>query len=306
MKDNHKLKRCGICSALTDRVAFSFKEPHKMYKCGGCGVIFLEPVPDSRTIEEFYSEEYFRNHNIQYLKGLDDAAVESRIRLAEESVRYEIHPFKKGGKLLEVGCASGFFLKAAERLGWEVTGIEVSEFASSFASKRLGLKVMNSRLEDAKLPKGYFDAIVMFMVLEHLPDPVRILKTAKESLKPDGIMIIKIPNYRCVESRIFGARWHQLSFPYHLYIFSPVSVRHLADNHGFKVASLSTYRHFSNYVNPVSGHICGRMVKGSVNFKDKIGALKKPLKFLYRSVFSVIDERMLMGEQIRIVLKNNG
>ncbi|MDD4940135.1 MAG: class I SAM-dependent methyltransferase [Candidatus Omnitrophica bacterium] len=305
MKRKEDLKKCGICGNLTSRVAFNFKQPHKMYKCRFCESMFLHPLPDAGTIREFYCEEYFRNHNIQYLKGLDGNSIESRIRLAQESVKYEIHPFKRTGKLLEVGCASGFFLKAAERLGWETMGIEISEFACLFASQRLGLNVMNSRLEDAGLPKNHFDVIVMFMVLEHFPDPVRILQIAKESLKTGGIMIIKIPNYRCVESVIFKSKWHQLSFPYHLYIFSPASMKFLADKLNLSIDALGTYRHFSNYINPVSNHICGRMVKESVNLKEKAGRFKHVLKFLYKSVFSVLDERLLMGEQIRVVLRKN-
>jgi len=265
--------------------------------------MFLEPIPNPDDIQNLYSEQYFKSHNIQYLQGLDEAAIESRIRLVQEGVKQEVHPFKNKGKMLEVGCASGFFLKAAERLGWDVTGVELSQFASTFASKRLGLKIINSRLEEANLPKNYFDVITMFMVLEHTLNPLDTLKTAKAHLKPGGIIIFKVPNFRCLESLIFGNKWHQLSFPYHLYIFSPLSIIKLNSLLGFKILKLSTYRHFSNYINPVTQHLCGKIVQKSVVLKEKKGILKNILRFLYKKTFSLIDERMLFGEQLRVVLQ---
>jgi 2-polyprenyl-3-methyl-5-hydroxy-6-metoxy-1,4-benzoquinol methylase len=304
MEKKEGFKNCRICGTPTSRIGYSFKKPYKMYKCNYCSLIFLEPMPEVATIRSFYSEAYFKRHKLQYFKELGNEAIESRIRLAQAGVKYEVYPFKTKGRLLEVGCASGFFLKAAERLGWKVIGVETSEFASNFASRKLGLEIINGRLEDTDLPKGSFDVIVMFMVLEHMTKPLEILKIVKSYLKSNGIAIIKVPNYRCLESLIFGKNWHQLSFPYHLYIFSPAAIIKLAQRLNFKILKLSTYRHFSNFINPNSKHICGRLVQESASLKTRSSRLKNFIRFFYKAVLSIVDERLLLGEQLRIVLQN--
>ena len=300
-------KKCTICATPTNSVAYSFKKPYKMYRCFNCSLLFLQPVPDTEAIRSLYSEDYYKKHNLQYFSDIDDAEIESRLLLCQDGVKHEVHPYKKEGRLLEIGCASGFFLKAAQRLGWDVFGVEVSEYASRFASFRLGLgsRIINKRLEDADLPANHFDVIVLFMVLEHMPYPMTVLETAKCCLKPGGIVIMKIPNYRCVESYIFGNNWHQLSFPHHLYIFSPASMDKIIWQLRFKTLTLSTYRHFSNYINPASDHMLERLSKRSLTVKQKTGMFKRPLKLIYKTVFELIDKRLLLGEQLRVVLQKD-
>lgn len=306
-KKREKIETCTICATPTGSVAYFFKEPYKMYRCRNCSLLFLHPVPGAEVIRSLYSQDYYKKHNLQYFNDVADAQIESRLLLCQDGVKHEVHPYKKSGRLLEIGCASGFFLKAAQRLGWDVSGVEVSEYAARFASFRLGLgdRVINRRLEDADLPANHFDVIVLFMVLEHMPHPLAVLETARRCLKPGGIVIIKIPNYQCAESYIFGNNWHQLSFPHHLYIFSPASIGKMIWRLRFRTLSLSTYRHFSNYINPASDHMLEHLSKKSLVMKQKTGILKRPLKFIYKTVFDLIDKRMLLGEQLRVVLQKD-
>jgi len=131
-----------------------------------------------------------------------------------------IEKYKSGGRLLEVGCASGRFLDVARRHGpWQVVGIEQSENAVRYARETLGLDVVNASIEDTTLAGESYDVVAMWYVLEHLHDPVAAIGRLAQSLKLDGLLVIQVPHLESVGRAFWGRYWAGFDAPRHLYVF---------------------------------------------------------------------------------------
>lgn len=135
-------------------------------------------------------------------------------------------------RLLEIGCAHGGYLASAADHGWTVDGIEPDDVAAQRARDR-GLKVKTSTLVAAELPSESREAIVSWMVLEHVPDPVPFTTEAFRILVPGGDFAVGIPNGGGFERVVFGRQWLGYDAPRHLQVFTPATVRRLLHQAGF-------------------------------------------------------------------------
>ncbi len=161
-----------------------------------------------------------------------------------------------GGNLLDVGCASGDFLKEMERNPkWQGTGIEISPGAASTARQRTRSKIIEQDLLDARLPSAFFDLVTFWDVLEHLPKPLESLHKTYDLLKPGGWMVIRVPDPESLSARLFKQDWvnhdpprHFHAFPKKLLIsrlyqmgFNNVNFHHLTGDYFTFTMSLSIY-----------------------------------------------------------------
>jgi SAM-dependent methyltransferase len=141
-------------------------------------------------------------------------------------------PFRKGGRLLEVGCGSGSYLAVMRMLGWTVCGIEPDPVAAAVAAKAAGCPVHAGTLDDAPFDPGSFDAIVSNHVIEHVYDPKAFVASAAKLLAKDGVMAVQTPNFQSLGHRLFGADLFSLDPPRHLCLFTPASLRRLFEDSG--------------------------------------------------------------------------
>jgi SAM-dependent methyltransferase len=138
------------------------------------------------------------------------------------------------GRLLDFGCADGYFLELARADGWEVTGLEISAEMAETASARLSTLIVTS---PDQLPPGEFDAITLWEVLEHLPDPVAELQRLAQRLRPGGILMLSTPNAGHWQAVQMPDRWTAYRPPAHLILFTVGSLRVVLEK-----AGLSTIR----------------------------------------------------------------
>jgi SAM-dependent methyltransferase len=136
----------------------------------------------------------------------------------------------------------------AER-GFDVRGVEVSPVIAAYAQEELGFgdRVFVGVLQDAPLPAASFDLICMWDVVEHVPDPVALLRRAHELLAPGGRLIIETQDIDSRFARLLGQRWHHFKHAEHIYHFNPASLRRLLGEAGFGVERL-THRYGGKYV----------------------------------------------------------
>ncbi len=141
-------------------------------------------------------------------------------------------PTRNGPRLLEIGCAYGGFLEQAKVAGWLVDGLEPNSDAARKAQSR-GFDVQTKTLSEAEIPSESMDAIVAWMVLEHVPDPGFFTKETFRILKRNGLLAVSIPNASAPERWIFGKHWLGYDAPRHLQLFTEFRIRRLLTESGF-------------------------------------------------------------------------
>lgn len=144
-----------------------------------------------------------------------------------------------GGRLLEVGSGSGGMLKRFQDLGWDVQGVDFDSQAVKSAQGK-GVKVNQGSLEEQDFPESNFDAVVMSHLIEHVHDPISLLAASRRILKQGGKLTVVTPNNRSLWHRLFGSHWMSLDPPRHLHLFSPDSLRILAERAGFQRIEVRT------------------------------------------------------------------
>ena len=147
------------------------------------------------------------------------------------------------GRVLDVGCGRGLLLREFQRCGWEVQGTEVSHQAANYAREVLGLKVATGDLPNLNLPPNHFDAVTLWHVLEHLPDPRLWLAEVNRILKPGGALFIGVPNFGGWEARLCRDKWFHLDVPRHLTHFTRNSLTVALQDSGFRDRAWSGFAH---------------------------------------------------------------
>lgn len=144
------------------------------------------------------------------------------------------------GRLLDVGCGGGAFLRRMRKAGWTVTGTEPDAKAAARLAAQEGFPVYYSLIDMVQAREQHFDVIVLSHVIEHLPDPIHTLTQLRSLLNADGRLLLTTPNALSLGSRIFGASWRGLEPPRHFNVFSPASLRQALELAGFHIKRINT------------------------------------------------------------------
>jgi 2-polyprenyl-3-methyl-5-hydroxy-6-metoxy-1,4-benzoquinol methylase len=257
-----------IYANLPDRL-FGASGLWNLKKCpdSACSLIWLDPMPASEDIGKAYIHYYThaapgKNSLLDSLKrALIDACLASTFNypsinspgqkaagllfttpwLREKIARSVAWlPYKPGGRLLDVGCGSGAFLIKMRRLGWQVEGVEVDQTAVAQASRQ-GLEVHCCHLEEQNFPENAFDAVTLSHVIEHVHEPVKLLTECWRLLKKGGRLVVMTPNTASWGHKIFRENWRELDPPRHLHLFSPNSLRLLAEQAAIRTTFIRTH-----------------------------------------------------------------
>ena len=143
--------------------------------------------------------------------------------------------FDKPGKMLDVGCGSGWFISQMRDQGWDVMGVEPSAAAAEFGRSQRGLNIFTGSLLDAEFDTGSFDYVRLNHSLEHMSDPNRILAEIHRILANDGKLMVGVPDRESLNAKIFGPYWYHLALPLHAFSFSAETLKMMLDKHSFAV-----------------------------------------------------------------------
>jgi 2-polyprenyl-3-methyl-5-hydroxy-6-metoxy-1,4-benzoquinol methylase len=219
------------------------------------------PQPSLDKLPEYYKSKNYISHTdskrnfveLMYhvVKGI---SLKRKLRL--------INSFSRESKyLLDVGCGTGDFLKIAQRNNWCVTGIEPDNDARQIANQKTVDSVYEAE-ELLRFKPNSFDVITLWHVLEHLPNLKDHISIFKKLLKPYGVLIIAVPNYKSYDAQHYKNYWAAYDVPRHLWHFSKTSISKLVQQHNFKVlkmlpmifdayyVSLLSEKYMSKYANP--------------------------------------------------------
>ena len=214
---------CPACGHATEHRFLYAKNGCDILQCAGCGlgraqVKGFDP-------HGYYTGDYFCGAQADGYADYRGAEPVLRREFAR-TVEF-IRRHKSAGRLLDVGCAYGFFLQEARRC-FDVAGLEISDDAASEARRR-GLNVITGVADEAALSHfGTLDVIVLLDVIEHLPAPHQTLSLCAQCLNPGGIIVITTGDFASRYARLAGAHWRLMTPPQHLWYFTPASVERLA------------------------------------------------------------------------------
>jgi SAM-dependent methyltransferase len=223
---------CPLCASKRLHYVFSH-QGYRVVRCADCRLMLLNPQPGERELAAIYSATYF----------LGDETPEARQRVAEMKAatarRYldDIARYrgKHGGRLLEVGCGHGDLLVEAQRLGYDVTGVEIAPAAAQQATARLGgrRRIICGEVESLAGAHAHFDVCVLSDVIEHTRDPLAFLQTIHRLLRPGGTLFIATPSLDSWSARLLRQRWMDFK-PEHLFYFDSNTIQHALFGSGFR------------------------------------------------------------------------
>ncbi|QTL96941.1 methyltransferase domain-containing protein [Iocasia frigidifontis] len=237
-----KKVNCDLCGKNSYKILGKASE-NILVKCKLCGHIYMPYRPTKEEMIEIYNEDYFGEMYINGNEKADYNYLEDKPNILKfVKKRFAtIHKYKKPGKILDIGCAMGFYLEYAQKVGWDVYGIEISEYAANYAKELLGnRKVYNKAIEDIKFKKNYFDVITMWLVFEHMVDPISTLKKIFKWLKPDGILGIKVPNGDGITFRSNLNKWIIQHPADHYCDYTPDTLERIMSQIGFELLEYET------------------------------------------------------------------
>ena len=227
-KGEVKHVKCEICERDNTVVLFERGKtfaPGPVVKCRECGFVYVNP----RELERQWWGAP---------RALDEYLDLISIRRRAYTDRLnKIEQYKKKGRLLDIGCYIGTFLNIAKQNGWQCYGVEPSPTICAYAKKTYGLDIFPGFLHQARFQDCFFDVITMFHVLEHTSSPTNELREIRRMLKPDGLLIIEVPNIDHPLHRLI--KGSQLLFvPGHYYYFSPQTLSKLLNKEKFEVMNV--------------------------------------------------------------------
>ena len=214
----------------------------------------------SKNLNRWIMEDYYgypqkapRSFSVHLRKWiLLPAVLHQRLR------RKDVFPYIGEGKLLDVGCGMGDNMARFREYGWDVYGLDISEAAVKNARRRIGNHVFQGDLLSVGFDAASFDLIHFRHTLEHMHDPVAVLREAHRILKDGGLMVVLLPNIGSWEARIFSKWWTALELPWHLYHFDPSTLQAVLAKSGLRCVRSRTSVGSGSFMTSLETVIQGR------------------------------------------------
>ena len=313
-------KRKLIHQTLTDNVFFCAPGEWSMYQCESCASAYLDPRPNLATIELAYQNyfthskeddistiSFFRKLRRKLANGylnfrygtreypasifgiLAGTFISSGRATMEAEMRHLPKP-KAGMRLLDVGCGNGQFLCRAQSAGWNVVGVDFDSQAVEEARSN-GIDIRLGCVESLPPSIEKFDVITMAHVIEHVHQPLEVLKSCYSLLKQGGFLWIETPNIASEGHRLFGENWRGLEPPRHLVLFNVDSLNCALSSAGFTEIQVQPYR-------PLCEDIFGVSLAISEGMDPYSGVQKKPSSKLVKESEEISKRNPLKREFI--------
>ena len=221
---------CPICHA-TEAAPFYAKHGYTLVRCRSCSAIYVSPMPAAEEISAHYQKAaYFAGESEQgYLNYADmKQALLPHFRRRIQTLEARL---SQRGRLLDFGCAAGYFLEEAQQHGWNISGVELSQDMARSAEHLLHVPI-HASLET--MPDGNFDAITLWEVIEHLPDPIGTLRQLRDRLRPDGVLMLSTPNTGHWQAQRAKEQWNSYRPPSHLQYFTRETLANTLRRAGFE------------------------------------------------------------------------
>lgn len=254
---------CDLCGAPGEPAQLGVTDPDghiagewQFQRCTntGCGVYWLDPAPLEQDLWKTYVN--YHTHTRKPSARLSGAMLSLSHRLLKillmpawmaaglrkemAYLRFMTLAHEPAGKILDVGCGAGRFLRRMRKHGWQVEGVDYDAQAARRVVERYGIQAHAGDLISCAFPDKSFDAITMSQTVEHLYDPRSTLAECLRVLKPGGLLVMTTPNVNSMGAAEFGPFWRGWEPPRHLHLFTPDSLQRLVQGAGFEVIETRT------------------------------------------------------------------
>ncbi len=231
----------------SDRLYRTTSKVFSVAQCARCELMRLHPWPNPTELYQYYPEDYWFVPE----EGTSGKLAEAYRRFVlGDHVRFVLRALaesRESGVVVDVGCGGGLFLRMLAERGVRVAGLDFALSAATAAWQANGVAAVCGSLGRSPIAAESCAAVTMFHVLEHLYDPAAYLDEARKILKPDGRLIVQVPNADCWQFLLFGDHWNGVDIPRHLIHFRTRDLQALLEDCGFEILR---QKHFSWRDNP--------------------------------------------------------
>ena len=258
MRINNFKKECLVCGQEL-KLKFKNKEFY-YYTCPSCGFLSTFPLPESTSLEKYYSRRFEDSNyllalqHMKYYIGVYKGFV--------ENLKHRLHSYGlslHGLKILDIGCFTGELIGLLKEKGADVYGVELQEKAVEIANKKLPGRIFKTDIFNNNFPQMKFDVVTLIGVIEHVIDPIKLLRRSVEILNPGGILMLQTPDSNSFVAKLLGKYWPPYAPVEHIHLFSRKSlekelyelglVRLSFKSHWKKLPLVYTYNILKTFVN---------------------------------------------------------
>ncbi|MCK5879940.1 MAG: class I SAM-dependent methyltransferase, partial [Holophagae bacterium] len=231
---------CDVCGS-NDFEPLELLNGRPVVHCFDCGLDYMNIRPSTKLLQQVYAAEYFTAPRTQAGVSNYEADKENVLRFARARLDALEKRLPQKGCLLDVGCALGFYLEEARRRKWQVTGMDISDYAINFARQNLGIQDLHQGdVESLDFPAEKFDAIICSLVFEHFLDPRACLEKMVSWLRPGGYLALKIPHAGGVMYKFTPEKWFGSHPDNHFCDYTPETLKHLLLSAGIQAVEWET------------------------------------------------------------------
>lgn len=226
---------CPVCENHGFKSLFALNNSD-IVECTKCLVLYVpSPAPEVTAI---YKASYFKGDQSVHGYGNYEGEYESHYQTFQARIRETEKLLGGRGRVLDVGCALGHFGKVAKDRGWDVFVTDVSDFAVQKSSLEYGLKGFVSSPDKLPVRAGHFDCVTLFDVIEHVSQPIELLKNLRAAIHKNGLLHLTTPNKNSLSGRLMGRHWFHFKPEEHLIYFDPKTISIALEKAGFEVLQI--------------------------------------------------------------------
>jgi SAM-dependent methyltransferase len=296
--------RCSICETglleavfyATDRNLSTTGEKFLVARCSACGVAQTLPQPSEAALSGYYPRSYYPEPDLA--------------RQYYERVVYELHreklvrlrQFIAGGRLLDVGCGIGYFVRAAQDAGYEAEGLEWDEDTAAHGRELWKLPIWSGTLSSLDAHESAFDVVTFWQAFEHMQRPREVLERVSALLNPGGVLVIAVPNFSSLQSALFRSRWYHLDLPRHMFHYDPENLSAVVSRHGFRVDRI----HFHSREHDWAGILGSVMHLAPVNESVIHKIIRKTVGYHFSLALASIEASIRRGGTFELYARRVG
>ncbi len=232
---NDCLDYCNYCNSKKNSVLFT-KNNFKIARCNNCGLMYVVNPPCEKEISGIYSDKYFMG-DISRFGYIDYFEEEGYNKLNFKKIITNLEKYVNGGKILDVGCASGSFLSLLGK-DWDKHGLDISYYISKYARESHDFKILTGELINLPYAENSFDVVTFLDVLDHMRSPLENLRAASRLLKKGGLLTITCGDTDAFFAKLMGKRWYLYIPPTHLFFFSKNTLIRILNDMGFRIIKI--------------------------------------------------------------------